>query len=390
MADRPSNTPAPFQPSRQVVELPAEPADLFCEYYSDGLNVALTGEYLDLDAFKRSLGSAPAEEFNAEGGLRWAARWHETEVRWKALLDLEASVDALRSGLERYYAEMEASLKATLTPDEKLHAVAADVSAWTKAKSRVLDSLPKAKDFIHRARCANRTPEREKLEKFFRSAVGASILVPEMEQVLEVSRKSLDALCAQGMAISFECKSVSVDVQRAFWRLETKKWQEPESRWKTILGLEASIDDLRTGIERLCAELEASSKRTLTTEEKLHALAADVSEWTRAKSRIQFGLPKAKDFIHRARWAKGTPERRQLADFFKSAPGVSTPAPQIDQALEVSRKNLQILYAQGAAVSYECKTISANVQGALRRLQSNSTSRRAQKILATGAKRTWI
>jgi hypothetical protein len=390
MADRPSNTPPPFQPSRPVVVLYTQSADPYGDYFADGLNDELTPDYLDLDAFKRSLGSAPAEEFNAEGALRWAVKWHEAEARWKALLGLEASLDVLRICLERLYDELEASLKTTLTPEEKLHAVAADVSEWTKAKSRVHDSLPKAKDFIYRARCANRTPERTKLEEFFRSAFGAPVLAPELEQVLEVLRKSLDALYAQGAAISFECKSVSADVQRAFWRLQAKKWQEPESQWKTILGLEGNIDDLRGAIERLCAELEASLKRALTTEEKLHALAADVSEWTQARGRIQFGLPRAKDFVHRAKWAKGTPERRLLANFFKSAPGVSTAGPQINQALEVLRKNLQILYAQGVAISYECKSVSANVQGALGRLQSNSTARRAQKMLANRAKRKWI
>jgi hypothetical protein len=277
----------------------------------------------------------------------------------------------------------------TLTPEEERHAAAADMSEWTKAKSRVQDSLRKAKDFIHLARCANRTPERTKLDEFFRNALGASILVPQMEQVLEGLRKSLGALWAQGVAISCECRSVSTDVHRSLWRLQTKKWQEPESRWKTILGLEASIDDLRARIERLCAELEASSRRTLTTEEKLHAVAADVSEWTKAKSRIQIGLPKAKDFILRARWAKGTPERRHLGDFFKTAPGVSVSV-QIEQALDVLRKTSQLLYAQGVAVSYECKSVSADVRGALTKLQNHSATRRAQKMLANHTTRKWI
>jgi hypothetical protein len=37
--------------------------------------------------------------------------------------------------------------------------------------------------------------------------------------------------------------------------------------------------------------------------------------------------------------------------------------PQIDQALEVSRKNLQILYAQGVAVSFECKSVFCRGSG---------------------------
>jgi hypothetical protein len=127
----------------------------------------------------------------------------------------------------------------------------------------------------------------------------------------------------------------------------------------------------------------------LTAEEKLHAVAADVSEWTKAKSRIQIGLPKAKDFILRARWAKDTPERRHLGDFFRSSPGFSVPV-QIEQALDVLRKTSQLLYAQGVAVSYECKSVSADVRGVLTRLQNHSATRRAQKMLANRAQRKWI
>jgi hypothetical protein len=168
------------------------------------------------------------------------------------------------------------------------------------------------------------------------------------------------------------------------------KWQELEARWKAILGLEATIDTLRVSVEGLWAEMEASLKTMLTTEEKLHALQADVLQWTKAKSRIHFTVPKLKDFIHRATWAKGTPERKRLEEFFKNATGDSIAVAQLDEIqaeLEVWRKNLQVLSAQGVAVSNECKSVSADIHGALTRLRSNSAARRVQKRGRMRAKR---
>src|SRR5258708_7213286 len=64
------------------------------------------------------------------------------------------------------------------------------------------------------------------------------------------------------------------------------KWQDLEARWNAILGLEAAIDTLRIRMESLRAEMETGSKRTLTTDEKVHALNADVAQWNKAKSRV--------------------------------------------------------------------------------------------------------
>ncbi|HEV3261920.1 MAG TPA: hypothetical protein VG013_34030, partial [Gemmataceae bacterium] len=65
----------------------------------------------------------------------------------------------------------------------------------------------------------------------------------------------------------------------------SEQWQNLEALWKAILGLEATMDTLRISMESLRAELEASWKQTLTTDEKHHALAADVVQWNKAKSR---------------------------------------------------------------------------------------------------------
>src|SRR5262249_51219694 len=148
------------------------------------------------------------------------------------------------------------------------------------------------------------------------------------------------------------------------------RWQEPAARWKAILGLEANVDTLRISMEGLRAEMEASLKRVLRAEEKQHALAADVAQWNKAKSRVHYALPKARDFIHRATWAQGTPERKRLGELFKDPTGADIPLAQtgkVLEELEILRKDRQVLSVQGATVYQECKCISEDVQAALRR-----------------------
>lgn len=167
------------------------------------------------------------------------------------------------------------------------------------------------------------------------------------------------------------------------------KWQELEPRWKAILGLEATIDTLRINMEALRSEMEASFRRTLTGDEKVNALSNDVVQWNKAKSRVHYALPKAKEFIHRAIWAKGTPERKRLDEFFKNPIRPDIPADVIDQVLEEIenlRKDRQVLSGDGMAVYQECKTIVADVQASLRTLQINAIARPAKKRGATGAK----
>ena len=160
------------------------------------------------------------------------------------------------------------------------------------------------------------------------------------------------------------------------------KWQDLEARWNAILGLEASMDTLRISMEALRAEMEASSRKTLTGEEKVHALNADVAQWNKVKSRVLFALPKAREFIHRATWAAGTPERKELEEVFKNHVRPRLPFPQMDQVveqLESLLKSRQVLSAQGVSVYQECKSISADLQGALRTLQSNAAANATKK-----------
>jgi hypothetical protein len=172
------------------------------------------------------------------------------------------------------------------------------------------------------------------------------------------------------------------------------KWQDLQARWNAILGLEATMESLRQRTEGLRAEMETSSKRTLTTEEKLHALKADVAQWNKAKSRVHYALPKAREFIHRATWAMGTPERKKLEEFFKEHSSrdhkrPNVPVAQMDQVrqqLEDLRKDRQVLSAQGVTVFQECQSVSTDIQGALRTLQSNAAAR-ARKAMGETRKK---
>jgi hypothetical protein len=167
------------------------------------------------------------------------------------------------------------------------------------------------------------------------------------------------------------------------------RWQHLESRWHAILGLEASMDTMRMSMEALRGEMESSARRSLSADEKLHALNADVAQWNKAKSRVHYALPKVKEFIHRSIWATGSPERKKLGELFKTHVADRVPFPEMDrmaEQLEYLLKDRQTLSAQGVAVYQECKGVCAAVQGALRTLQSNAAARATQKRGETNAR----
>jgi hypothetical protein len=167
------------------------------------------------------------------------------------------------------------------------------------------------------------------------------------------------------------------------------KWQDLEARWNAILGLEASIDTLRMSMEVLRAELEASSSKPLTAEAKVHALQADVAQWNKAKSRTLFTLPKLREYIHRSTWAAGTPERKNLEELFKNHIRPRIPCPQMDQVgeqLESLLKDRQVLSAHGVSVYQEGKSLSAEIQGTMRTLQSNAAAKATKKRSTTGVR----
>ncbi len=146
-------------------------------------------------------------------------------------------------------------------------------------------------------------------------------------------------------------------------------------------------------MEGLQAEMETSSKKTLTTEEKVNALNADVAQWNKAKSRVHYALPKAREFIHRATWAMGTPERKKLEELFKNDIRPDIPFPEMDklpEQLENLLKDRQVLSAHGVTVYQECKSISAELQGALRTLQSNAAANAQRKRREFGKKGKFV
>lgn len=168
------------------------------------------------------------------------------------------------------------------------------------------------------------------------------------------------------------------------------KWQELEARWKAILDLEASMDTLRISMESLRSEMESSSRRMLAPDEKVHALNADVAQWNKAKSRVLYAVPKVREFIHRSTWAAGTPERKQLEELYKSHIRPRVPFSQIDDVmvqLDNLMKDRQVLFANGMSVFQECKGTSADVQGALRNLQSNAAANATKKRAEAKSKR---
>ena len=162
-------------------------------------------------------------------------------------------------------------------------------------------------------------------------------------------------------------------------KIPLAKWQNLESRWNTILALEVTIDTLRLRMEALRAEMEVALNKTLAGDEKVHALNADVAQWNKAKSRGRYALPRVKEFIHRATWAIGTPERKKLEELFKNHIRLHIHFPQFDKVheeLEHLFKDRQILSAQGMTVYHECKSSTADIQSALRILQSNANKKR--------------
>lgn len=159
-------------------------------------------------------------------------------------------------------------------------------------------------------------------------------------------------------------------------------WEDLQARWKAILALETSIETLRLNMESLRAEMDGSLKKTLGMEEKLNALRADLTHWTKEKKRAHDALPKVRDFLHRSVWAAGAPERKRLEALYEEhiQPRVPFPAmAAVLKELEALQKDRQILAAHGQSVYQESKAIATSVHTALRTLQSNATANGKRK-----------
>jgi hypothetical protein len=159
-------------------------------------------------------------------------------------------------------------------------------------------------------------------------------------------------------------------------------WQTLEKNWRTILGLEASIETSRQSMDGLRAEMEAAFKKQLTVEEKLNALQSDVAQWNKTKNRIHYAVPKAREFIHRATWALGLPERKRLEEIFHTHIEPRIPFPEIEQLMEQLahlQKDRQVLFQQGNSVFQECRGIMGEIQRALSTLQRNAADNAFRK-----------
>lgn len=167
------------------------------------------------------------------------------------------------------------------------------------------------------------------------------------------------------------------------------QWQFVVTRWNAILGLEATIDTLRQQMESLRSELEAATNKALGSDEKLNAPNADVAQWNKAKSRTRYASPKAREFIHRATWAMGTPERKKLDEVFKHKQHCEhsqVELKKLQDELEILFKDRQILSAHGVTVTQECKSSLGDTQQALRTLQTNAAKNAQKKRVAIRAK----
>src|SRR5262249_49209880 len=135
-------------------------------------------------------------------------------------------------------------------------------------------------------------------------------------------------------------------------------------------------------MDTLRAEMESAFKKSLTVEEKVHALQADVAQWNKAKSRVHYALPKVREFIHRATWAQGIPERKRLEELVDKHIEPRVPLPDMDQVhdeLGHLQKDRQVLFAQGNSVYQEGRGLLAEIQRAVSTLQRNAVDRARQK-----------
>ncbi|HEV3146171.1 MAG TPA: hypothetical protein VGZ47_19955, partial [Gemmataceae bacterium] len=170
-------------------------------------------------------------------------------------------------------------------------------------------------------------------------------------------------------------------------------WQALEARWRSVLGMEAAIENLRSQMDGLRAQLEAAFRHQLNVEEKVNALQSDMAQWNKAKNRIHYALPKVREFIHRATWALGLPERKKLEELFKNYIEPRNPFPELDKVseqLDYLFKERQILSGQGATVHQECVSISSDIQRTLSALQRNARDRARKKMDSTKTKGKYL
>lgn len=152
------------------------------------------------------------------------AIWHDLDARWKTILSLEASMDALRISMETLLHELEAAWKKPLTMEEKTYAPRADVAQWTKAKNRVHVAVPKMKEFIHRSVWVVGEPERKRLGELYEKHIQPQVPFAHIDEVvkqMEGLRKDRQVLAAQGKMVYQECRGIAAEVHGALRTLQS-------------------------------------------------------------------------------------------------------------------------------------------------------------------------
>lgn len=168
-------------------------------------------------------------------------------------------------------------------------------------------------------------------------------------------------------------------------QISPSRWQDLETRWRAILNSESAMETLRMSMESLINEIESLSKKPLSMEEKTYAPRADVAVWNKAKSRVHNALPKMKDFVHRAVWAMGAPERKRLEELYNNYIRSQIPFPGVDEVmkeLEELRKDRQVLTGHGKTIYQECKGIATELHSAMRTLHVNAVNAQKKKEAA--------
>lgn len=164
------------------------------------------------------------------------------------------------------------------------------------------------------------------------------------------------------------------------------KWQELQARWNTILGMEVTIDTLRQRMESLRGEIESESARAMSTDEKINAMNADVAQWNKAKSRARYVLPRIKEYIHRATWVLGTPERKNLDEIFRKDAECPVNLAELDRELQILLKDRQILAAQGTTCHHEGRSSCDEIKNSHQTMHRNAAANAVKKRAITRAK----
>jgi hypothetical protein len=135
-------------------------------------------------------------------------------------------------------------------------------------------------------------------------------------------------------------------------------------------------------MESMRSQLEGAFKQQLGVEDRMHALQADVQEWTKSKSRVHYALPRVREFIHRANLVQADPERKRLEVLYENHIEPRAPFPRMDHELsqmEHMIKDRQGLLAQGNSTSQDARGILAEIQRTLGTLQRNAANNARRK-----------